>query len=56
LALLKNVHGGKVFQKDKPVKWSGYNCGFGHEGTAALEKCPACQHPQGHLEITAENY
>lgn len=56
LALLKNVQGGKVFQKDKPAKWHCRNCGYVHEGTAAPEKCPVCQHPQGNFEITAENY
>ena len=56
LALLKNVQGGKVFQKDKPAKWHCRNCGYVHEGTAAPEKCTVCQHPQGYFEITAENY
>jgi len=56
LALLKNVREGKVFRKDKPVKWHCRNCGYVHEGTAAPEKCPACQHPQGYFEVTAENY
>ncbi len=56
LALLKNVQGEKVFQKDKPAKWHCRNCGYVHEGTAAPEKCPVCQHPQGYFEITAENY
>jgi rubrerythrin len=56
LALLKSVQGGKVFQKDKPVKWHCRNCGYVHEGTAAPEKCPVCQHPQAYFEVTAENY
>ncbi len=56
LALLKNVKEGKVFLKDKSVKWHCRNCGYVHEGTAAPEKCPACQHPKGYFEVSAENY
>jgi rubrerythrin len=56
LSLLKNVQEGKVFQKDKSVKWHCRNCGYVHQGTAAPEKCPVCQHPKGYFEVTAENY
>jgi rubrerythrin len=38
------------------VKWHCRNCGYVHEGTAAPEKCPVCQHPQAYFEVTAENY
>jgi rubrerythrin len=56
LALLKNVQEGKIFQKDKSVKWHCRNCGHIHEGTTAPEKCPVCQHPQAYFELAAENY
>ncbi|MBU2510872.1 rubrerythrin family protein [bacterium] len=54
--LLKNIEEGKVFKKDSPTKWMCRNCGFVHEGAQALKECPACQHPQAHFEVKAENY
>ncbi len=56
LALLKNVQGGKAFQKTSTVKWHCRNCGHVFEGTAAPEKCPVCQHPKAYFEVLAENY
>jgi rubrerythrin len=54
--LLKNVREGKVFIKDKPVKWHCRNCGYVHEGNEAPNVCPACKHPKAHYELLAENY
>ena len=56
LALLKNVQEGKVFKKDKVVRWKCRNCGYVHEGTEAPKECPACAHPQSYYELLAENY
>ncbi len=56
LALLKNVQEGKVFKKDKVVKWKCRNCGYVHEGTEAPKRCPACDFPQSYYELLAENY
>ncbi|MCK4405145.1 MAG: rubrerythrin family protein, partial [Hadesarchaea archaeon] len=56
LALLKNVEEGKVFKKDRPVKWKCRNCGYVHEGPSAPEKCPACGYPQSFYELLCENY
>ncbi len=56
LALLKNLEGGKVFKRDKVVRWKCRNCGYVHEGTEAPEKCPACGFPQSYYEFMAENY
>ncbi len=56
LGLLKNIEEGKVFKKDKPVKWKCDNCGFIYEGLEAPEKCPACAHPKEHFEVLAENW
>ena len=56
LALLKNLEEGKVFKKDKVVKWKCRNCGYIHEGTAAPQRCPACDHEQAYFELFAENY
>ncbi len=50
-ALLKNVEAGTVFQKTDKVKWECRECGFTHEGTKALDKCPVCAHPQSFFQI-----
>jgi rubrerythrin len=54
--LLKTVQEGKVFKKDKAVKWRCRNCGYIHEGNEAPEKCPACDHPRAYYELLCENY
>lgn len=54
--LLKNVIEGKVFKKDKVVKWKCRNCGYVHEGKEAPKECPACAHPQAYYELLCENY
>ncbi len=56
LKLLKNVKEGKVFKRDKVVKWHCRNCGYVHEGREAPIQCPACKHPQAFYELLAENY
>lgn len=55
-ALLRNIEGGTVYQKNQKVKWRCRNCGFVHEGTKAAEKCPVCQHPKAYFEIVPVNY
>lgn len=54
--LRANVETGKVFKKDKKVAWRCRNCGYVHEGEEALNKCPACEHPQAHFEVLGENW
>jgi rubrerythrin len=56
LKLLENVKAGSVFKKSAPVKWHCRNCGYVHEGPEAPKICPACQHPQAHFQLLAENY
>lgn len=56
LALLANVRNGKVFKRDKVVKWKCGNCGYVHEGKEAPEKCPACLHDRKYFQIKEENY
>jgi len=56
LGLLANVEAGTVFKKDKKVLWRCRNCGYLHEGEEAPESCPACDHPQAHFELLAENW
>ena len=55
-ALLKNVISGRVFKKDKPVKWKCRNCGYVHEGVSAPDVCPSCLHPQAFFELLEENW
>jgi len=54
--LLDNVKKGKVFKKDKVIKWKCDNCGYVHEGTEAPKVCPACKHPQSYYEVWTEPY
>lgn len=56
LALLENIKTGRVFKREKVVKWRCRNCGYIHEGTEAPEECPACAHPRAHFEILGENH
>ena len=55
-ALLENIREGKVFRKDRPVKWRCRNCGYVHEGTEAPERCPSCDHPRAYFEVSIENW
>jgi len=54
--LLENVEQGKVFKKDKPIKWKCRNCGYVHEGNEAPAACPACAHARSYFEVWCENY
>jgi len=56
LALEKNIAAGKVFKREKSVRWICRNCGYVHEGTEAPAICPSCAHPQAHFELEAVNY
>ncbi len=54
--LLQNLKEGKVFQKDRVVRWKCRNCGYVHEGPEAPGVCPACGYPRSYYELLAENY
>jgi rubrerythrin len=56
LALAANIANNTVFKRDKSVVWRCRNCGYLHEGDGAPEECPACDHPQAHFELLAENW
>ena len=56
LALEKNITEGKVFKREKTVRWVCRNCGYVHEGAEAPDICPACAHPQSYYELEAANY
>lgn len=54
--LLENIETEQVFEKEEKTKWKCRKCGYVHEGSKALENCPACQHPKAYFEEMAENY
>lgn len=54
--LLENIKEGKVFKREKTVKWKCRNCGYVHEGKSAPEICPACKHPKAFYELFVETY
>lgn len=56
LKLLENVEKETAFKKEEVVRWRCRNCGYVHEGTAAPEICPACEHTKAYFEILIENY
>ena len=54
--LAANIEAGKVFKREEKVTWRCRNCGYTHEGTEAVDECPACAHKQAHFELLGENY
>jgi rubrerythrin len=54
--LAANIAAGRVFKREAKTAWRCRNCGYVHEGDAAPEKCPACDHPKAHFEMMAENW
>jgi len=56
LALLRNMEEGRVFKREKVIRWKCRNCGYVYEGTEPPEKCPACAHPRAYFEQLGENY
>jgi len=56
LGLMGNIQKGRVFKREKTVKWKCRNCGYIHEGPEAPNECPACAHPQAYYELLCENW
>jgi len=56
LDLKANIEAGRVFQREGKVTWRCRNCGYLHTGDTAVDKCPACDHPQAHFELLGENW
>ncbi len=50
------VASGKMFKKDKSIKWRCRNCGHVHEGAEAPDSCPVCKHPRAYFEPLCECY
>ncbi|MEA3402899.1 MAG: rubrerythrin family protein [Armatimonadota bacterium] len=55
-ALLANVEGDKVFERDTVVVWRCRNCGYLHEGTEAPNTCAACHQPRAQFEVYTQNW
>ena len=47
---LEMVVNGNVFKRESPIKWKCLKCGFTHEGTEPVAKCPACNHSREYFE------
>lgn len=56
LALAENIRQDRVFKREMKVTWRCRNCGYLHDGSEAPQRCPACDHPQAHFELVAENW
>ena len=56
LALARNIEAGLVFGRELEQVWYCQNCGYVHSGPEAPEICPACEHPQAHFCLLAENW
>jgi rubrerythrin len=54
--LAANIAAGRVFARSQSETWRCRNCGYLHQGNEAPETCPACDHPQAHFELLAENW
>lgn len=54
--LLKNVEDETVFKKQKTTSWVCRECGYIHEGPAAMTICPCCEHPQAFFEILTDTF
>ncbi|MDZ7640657.1 MAG: rubrerythrin family protein [Desulfurivibrio sp.] len=55
-ALKANIEAGRVFKRERGTAWQCRNCGYTHDGEAAPERCPACDHPRDHFELLKENW
>jgi len=56
VTLAENVAKGRVFTREKKIKWRCANCGYIHEGTSPPDKCPACDHPKAFFMVHVSEY
>ena len=54
--LLNELEGGSLFKKGKKTVWICRECGYMHEGTEPVLKCPSCDHEKGFFQVQSENY
>jgi rubrerythrin len=55
-SLLHTVREGKVFRKDRAVKWKCRVCGYVIEDKEAPHNCPICAYGRAYFELLGENY
>lgn len=48
--LLEMVEKGKVYEREKPIRWKCSKCGYIHEGTTPPDECPSCKHAKEYYE------
>ena len=48
--LLELVEKGKVFKRNKSIRWKCSKCGYIHSGKEPPEECPSCKHPGEYYE------
>ncbi len=48
--ILELVEKGKVYKRDKPIRWKCSKCGYIHEGKEPPIKCPSCKHEKEYYE------
>ncbi|MDR1784835.1 MAG: rubrerythrin family protein [Endomicrobium sp.] len=56
IKFIKDIESCRVFKRDIIVKWRCRNCGYVYESKEALNKCPACLHPQAYMEKLVEDF
>ena len=54
LALADNIETGKIYSRNKAMRWRCSNCGYIHTGNSVPDKCPACVKPSGYFEVLAD--
>ncbi len=54
--LLSEIENGTVFEKKEKMQWVCRKCGYVHEGTKPLKKCPSCDHSKKYFEVLCERY
>jgi len=55
-ALAANIERDRVFKRETPALWRCRHCGWTRQAPAAPERCPACDHPRAHFEISPSNW
>ena len=48
--LLELVEKGRVYKRDKPIRWKCSKCGYIHIGTEPPKECPSCKHAREYYE------
>jgi rubrerythrin len=55
-ALLKEIEGNTVFEKENIEEWTCRKCGYVHKGKTPPDECLSCDHPKEYFELKCEKY